>query len=690
MNVRADPIGYLATLFVCSALTGCAGLFAHKSGPFWSTAELGGAAPPSGMLAALLAYHPAPRLPLPEELQAVDATSPIRLERVLGQSDMLHPDVSLVAFSPDGRRLISLGRDSDLRIWDPVTRAPLGAFAGCAESNWGSALTISPDGKLAANATTGGRICVRDLADGHVVRTWKAHAAPILALAFTSSGELLSFAYQQEIWAETSISPIREAREAGGELRRWRVDSDAAIGELRLGPASVVRFSSDGSLVVARDLQGTLHAWDGGGRALWTGKTNVYRFAFVDQDRQLLLVESRRIHIVDARTGGELGDLTPTSSTRKLFWRPGESDTSTWSDCIAVMPDGRHAITALHDDPFLFVWDLAARREVEHPHGRNFPACAGAFSPDGTLLATADGGFHVVRLWDPAAHLPLPDRNVYQLAISSDGRRAISLGGDETVRLWDLDRGAEVARRRLTDGTSVALSAAGDRMLLGFENGWARLYDVASGAELWSLAGRAGSGAWKLSPDGRLAVTSSYKEGLAVHDVTTTKELWRVPLGDYTSAVAAFSPDGRLLAHVDRDQRLTIRTAREGREVRRLGEAIRHWSLGFSPDGRYLLVDEGAIVILELAGGKEIRRIPYPAGYVALGRGGLLAFARRETGRAIELSRLEDGAPLGRITLGPRFGVVQSLAIAADGTRLLVGTDRGLTLVFAMTPMIGN
>jgi WD40 repeat protein len=63
------------------------------------------------------------------------------------------------------------------------------------------------------------------------------------------------------------------------------------------------------------------------------------------------------------------------------------------------------------------------------------------------LLATADGGFHVVRLWDPAAHLPLPDRNVYQLPISSDGRRAITFGGDEVVRLWDLDRGAEIPTR---------------------------------------------------------------------------------------------------------------------------------------------------------------------------------------------------------------------------------------------------
>ena len=50
----------------------------------------------------------------------------------------------------------------------------------------------------------------------------------------------------------------------------------------------------------------------------------------------------------------------------------------------------------------------------------------------------------------------------------------------------------------------------------------------------------------------------------------------------------------------------------------------------------------------------------------------------------IELSRIADGTALGKITLGERFGQVSSLALAAGGTRFLVGTSRGQTLVFAM------
>jgi WD40 repeat protein len=348
-----------------------------------------------------------------------------------------------------------------------------------------------------------------------------------------------------------------------------------------------------------------------------------------------------------------------------------------------VTPDGR-AITAPRNDSFVYVWDLAARREVGHPLGGNFPGCgaAAAFSPDGTLLATGD-----LALWDAVAFRPLPYRSVDAILTSADGSRALVMSGDMTAHLWDVDRGAELARRRLAKSLPVALSAGGDRLLVASQDGWARLYDDATGAPLWSLSGRASSGPWTLSPDGRLAATSSWAQGLAVHDVTTGKELWRAPLAAYSFAIAAFSPDGRLLAHVDRDERITIRRAADGTEVRRLGASKPRVALAYSPDGRYLLADEHEPVFFDAATGAEVRRISVFQGMAALGPGGLVAFSDRGTSHTVELSRLADGAALGKITLDPRFGVVTALAISADGTRLLIGTAHGQTLVLAAAPL---
>ena len=54
-----------------------------------------------------------------------------------------------------------------------------------------------------------------------------------------------------------------------------------------------------------------------------------------------------------------------------------------------------------------------------------------------------------VRVWDlesgAAAHPDRPRRGVLAVAVTADGRRAVSGGHDGTVRVWDLESGA---RRR--------------------------------------------------------------------------------------------------------------------------------------------------------------------------------------------------------------------------------------------------
>jgi WD40 repeat protein len=118
----------------------------------------------------------------------------------------------------------------------------------------------------------------------------------------------------------------------------------------------------------------------------------------------------------------------------------------------------------------------ALRRVLEgHTGGVN----GVAFSPDGTLLATAsaDG---TVALWDPAtgqrtATLKGHTGPVRGVAFSPDGTLLATASDDRTVALWELDRRAMVSQLAL--GTPVLAlawhagglavgTAAGDVVLL--------------------------------------------------------------------------------------------------------------------------------------------------------------------------------------------------------------------------------
>jgi len=54
-------------------------------------------------------------------------------------------------------------------------------------------------------------------------------------------------------------------------------------------------------------------------------------------------------------------------------------------------------------------------------------------------------------------------------------------------------------------------------------------------------------------------------------------------------------------------------------------------------------------------------------------------------GRALHLVTLADGKPLNHVDLSPMGDLARAAAFSPDGTRLFVGTERGMILVFAVS-----
>jgi WD40 repeat protein len=203
-----------------------------------------------------------------------------------------------------------------------------------------------------------------------------------------------------------------------------------------------------------------------------------------------------------------------------------------------------------------------------------------AFSPDGTTLAVGGGdpwvGPGSLELYDvatgkylfefePSTSFPCCDMvTVHDLAFSPDGTLLATANGDGSILLWDTATGQE--RNFLGEHTgwasSVAFSPDGTLLASGGvwsdcdygetcrpedEHGEIRLWDVEIGEQLALLEGHVGGvQAIAFGQDGRFLVSAG--DTVLFWDVATGAILAALELPTYGVTDMIFSPDGTLLA----------------------------------------------------------------------------------------------------------------------------------------------
>lgn len=113
-----------------------------------------------------------------------------------------------------------------------------------------------------------------------------------------------------------------------------------------------------------------------------------------------------------------------------------------------------------------------------------------------------------------------------EIAISPDGRRIVSGSDDETVRVWDIETGAQVLGPlvgHVDYVSSVAISPDGRRIASGSGDETVRVWDVETGAQVLSpFEGHTG---WVnsvvFSPDGRHVVSGSHDCSIRIWELPT-------------------------------------------------------------------------------------------------------------------------------------------------------------------------
>jgi WD40 repeat protein len=209
--------------------------------------------------------------------------------------------------------------------------------------------------------------------------------------------------------------------------------------------------------------------------------------------------------------------------------------------------------------------------EVRHFHGRGAPIHAVALSADGRFALSGGGDpagrltaeAFAIRLWDVGTGKELRrltghEAPVWCVAFSADGKYALSGAGlftagigevkpvDCTLRLWEVAGGAEL--RRFEGHTGPVRGVAflpTGHALSCGEDGTVRAWDVATGREAGRITALVPLHCLAQSPDGGLALAGGADGVARLWRLEGGRELACLDHGDGPVTAVAFAPDGR-------------------------------------------------------------------------------------------------------------------------------------------------
>jgi WD40 repeat protein/tRNA A-37 threonylcarbamoyl transferase component Bud32/tetratricopeptide (TPR) repeat protein len=484
--------------------------------------------------------------------------------------------VLAVAFSPDGKTLLTGCADGKAQLWDVTTGKPTGFDLTHEKAVY--AVAFSPDGKAVLTGCADGKARLWEVATGKPSGpSFDHNQTPITAVAFgPDGGAVLTGSWDRtaRLWDVTTGKPL------GPTLEHKAVVWAAA-------------FSPDGRAVLTGGGDGNARLWD-----VATGKPlgqplahrgAVLAVAFSPDGRAALTGSwDRTARLWEVPGGKPIGSALP---------HPGGVRAVAFGSDARTLLTGGGDLVSFQEGGEARVWEAAWHQPVgvSLPHGGAVLPSALAFSPNGKLVLVGSTD-RTARLWDAATGESIGKTlqhqgQVYAVAFSSDGKKAATGSADGKARLWDAATGEPLGSELRHGGTvfAVAFSPDGKTLLTGCADGKAQLWDVTTGEVICSLRHDDVVYAAAFSPDGKVLATGSFDK---------TAQLWTSatgePLGprfrhDKAVWAVAFSPDGRLLvtAGEDGSARLWDAATGKARALLRHQRPVRVVAL--SPDGRTLL-----------------------------------------------------------------------------------------------------
>jgi len=491
-----------------------------------------------------------------------------------------------VALSADGKRIASGNWDmlqEAITVWNADTGKKTVAIKGISGVN---SVALSPDAKHVAGSSFDGSVRIWDANTGAAIRTLRGAGASRQPNVQGQSEAVSGLAFSPDGKHVVGCEPL-------GTITIWDSATGKEIRTLKghTGETCSIAISADGKRIVSGGMDKAVKIWDfATGQELrsLTGHTQSVASVALSSDGRRIVTGSydETLKIWDAATGQDV--RTFKSHTGAVH-------------SVAISPDGKRVVSG-GADMKVRIWDTDAAPKLSTFQGHTQKVSCVSVTADGKRIVT---GSHdkTVKFWD--AHTGQKVRTlggqspIAGAAVSHDGKRIVGYSFDQTLTVWDADTGQQLPALKawtaplLRKGlqlpeiiTGVALSADGNRVIVD-ARGKVTIWDTDTGREIHTLKGTKGIVRLiTLSVDGQRIVSGSLDDHLTVWDADTGREIGTLK-GHAGATALALSADGKRVAGTSGKNTIKVWDSATGEETCTLtghtGDVV--WA-AFSPDGK--------------------------------------------------------------------------------------------------------
>jgi WD40 repeat protein len=445
-------------------------------------------------------------------------------------------DVLAFVLESGGRRAISGSKDCTLRLWDMQNGTCIRTLVGHTDAIFFQGVILTPDTQRAVSWSWDKTIKVWNLNTGECICSFFGHTEVARGVVLSTDGK------RAISWSLDNKLTVWDLR-SGKCIHTLTEHSKGVLGAV---------FTMDGQRVISWDWDCAIKVWD-------LDKGECVRTMKQFSPRDVLLTPDGQRAIFRTADGTmKVWDIATGAFINMLEWPPNVSKEAPnyFINNLALSPDGQKVISTLEENgvPLIMIWDLESGERLHILKGHTKDIDAVALTPDGKR-AVSGSGDKTLKIWNLDGDICLRTlsghtSDVSDVIITPDGRRAVSRESYGTIKVWNLESDQGECKFTLRGGDSfidrIWISADGQRMVSredAFYKHIYKLWDLITGKCLFTTEEKESKIYELLMPDFRLV--NVFRQILEVKDIRTGDHHALAGENNYIECVAFYDGERR-------------------------------------------------------------------------------------------------------------------------------------------------